>query len=84
MVTGYVSALAAGRQADAFAVGLKTGLVVGLVTAAGSACTSFVEWVADNVPQKRMGVFGVGLILVGFALQSLQYWVALLDLEPRS
>jgi hypothetical protein len=27
-----------------------------------------------------MGVFGVGLILVGFALQSVQYWVALLDI----
>jgi hypothetical protein len=25
-------------------------------------------------------VFGVGLILVGFALQSVQYWVALLDI----
>jgi hypothetical protein len=26
-----------------------------------------------------MGVFGVGLILIGFALQSIQYWVELLD-----
>jgi hypothetical protein len=31
-----------------------------------------------------MGVFGVGLILIGFALQSLQYWVALLDVKVRS
>jgi hypothetical protein len=38
-----------------------------------------VEWGADRVPEKRMGVFGVGLILTGFALQSVQYWVALLD-----
>jgi hypothetical protein len=83
-LTGYVSAYAAGRHADAFAVGLKTGLVVGVVTAGGTACTSFVEWIADNVPEKRMGVFGVGLILTGFALQSIQYWVALLDLGPRS
>jgi hypothetical protein len=26
-----------------------------------------------------MGIFGIGLILIGFALQSVQYWVALLD-----
>jgi hypothetical protein len=31
-----------------------------------------------------MGVFGVGLILIGFALQSVQYWVALLDVSIRS
>jgi hypothetical protein len=30
-----------------------------------------------------MGVFGVGLIITGFALQSLQYWVALLDVGVR-
>jgi hypothetical protein len=31
-----------------------------------------------------MGVFGVGLILIGFALQSIQYWLALLDVNIRS
>jgi hypothetical protein len=31
-----------------------------------------------------MGVFGVGLILTGFALQSVQYWVALLDVSIGS
>jgi hypothetical protein len=30
-----------------------------------------------------MGVFGVALILLGFALQSFQYWVVLLDLGVR-
>jgi hypothetical protein len=82
--TGYLSALIAHRQVDALRVGLTTGLVVGLVTALATACTSFVEWTADNVPEKRMGVFGVGLILIGFALQSAQYWVALLDVTIRS
>ena len=28
-----------------------------------------------------MGVFGIGLILCGFALQSMQYWLALLDVK---
>ena len=82
--TGYISALVAGHGADALRVGLDVGLVVGLVTIVASACTSFIEWAADHVPEKRMGVFGVALILIGFTLQSVQYWVALLDVTIRS
>jgi len=54
-----------------------------VVTAVGSACTPFIEWTADHLPEKRMGVFGIGLILIGFGLQSAQYWVALLDVSIR-
>jgi hypothetical protein len=78
-VTGYVSSLVARQPEHAIAVGLKTGLALGLVTAIAGSFTPFIEWTADHVPQKRMGVFGVGLILVGFTLQSVQYWAALLD-----
>jgi len=28
-------------------------------------------------------MFGIGLILIGFSLQSVQYWVALLDVTVR-
>jgi len=76
---GYIAALTAHQSAGALGVGVKTGLAIGVVTAIAGACTPFVEWIADHVPEKRMGVFGVGLILTGFALQSVQYWVALLD-----
>jgi hypothetical protein len=79
----YISALIAHRRADALSIGLKAGLVIGAVTAIGGSCTPFVEWIADHVPEKRMGVFGVGLILTGFALQSVQYWLALLDVAVR-
>ena len=78
---GYLSALAAQQRANALSVGVKAGLVIGVVTVIAGSCTPFVEWTADHVPAKRMGVFGVGLILIGFALQSVQYWVALLDLS---
>jgi hypothetical protein len=77
---GYLSALAAQQRANALSVGVKVGLVMGAVTAAASACVPVTEWIADHVPAKSMGVFGVGLILTGFTLQSVQYWVALLDL----
>ena len=68
-----------GHRANALSVGVKTGLVIGVVTAIAGACMPFIEWIADHVPERRMGVFGVGLILIGFALQSVQYWLALLD-----
>jgi len=82
-VTGYISALTAGQRANAMSVGLKAGLAIGAVTAIAMPFTPFVEWSADHVPEKRMGVFGVGLILVGFTLQSVQYWLALLDVSVR-
>lgn len=78
---GYLSALAGHQTANALSVGVKAGWVIGLVTAISSASMPLIEWKADRVPEKRMGVFGVGLILVGFALQSVQYWLALLDVS---
>jgi hypothetical protein len=82
-VAGYISALAANQRANSLSVGVKAGLVIGVVTVIASACTSLIEWIVDHVPEKGMGVFGVGLILIGFGLQSVQYWVALLDISVR-
>jgi len=82
-VTGYVSSLIAHEREHALAVGLKAGIGIGLVTAISSAFTPFVEWTADHMPERRMGVLGVGLFLTGFALQSVQYWLALLDIAVR-
>ena len=77
-VAGYISALVAHERSNALSLGVSAGLVIGVVTAILTASTSFIEWGVDHVPEKRMGVFGVGLILIGFTLQSVQYWVALL------
>jgi hypothetical protein len=82
-VTGYVSSLIALQPDHAIAVGLRTGLALGVVTAVIGSCTPFIEWMADHVPARRMGVIGVGLILIGFALQSIQYWLTLLDVTIR-
>jgi hypothetical protein len=80
---GYVSSLAAQHKSDAIVVGLKAGLAIGVVTAAVGFFTPFIEWTADHLPEKRMGVFGIGLILMGFTLQSAQYWAVLLDMNLR-
>lgn len=76
-IAGYASALVANERATALSVGLRTGVAMGVVTTVVISCSPFIEWTADHLPEKRMGVFGVGFILIGFALQSVQYWLAL-------
>jgi hypothetical protein len=82
-IAGYISALMGHQRARALSFGLEVGLVIGIVTALSGTCIPLVEWTADHVPAKRMGVVGVGLILIGFALQSVQYWLTLLDVSVR-
>ena len=65
-VTGYIRCLIAQQREHAIAIGLRTGLALGVVTAIIGSCTPLIEWEADHVPQKRMGVIGIGLILIGF------------------
>jgi CDP-diglyceride synthetase len=60
---------------------LRVGLVTGIVTGLGQTINPYIEYYADNLPARRMGVFGIALILCGFALQSVQYWVAVLDVK---
>jgi len=60
---------------------IRVGLVTGMVTGVGITVNPYIEYYADNLPERRLGVFGIGLILCGFALQSLQYWLALFDVR---
>lgn len=66
-------------QAWAFAI--RVGVVTGIVTGIGITFNPYIEYYADSLPERRLGAFGIGLILCGFALQSLQYWLALLDVH---
>ncbi|SRR5258706_6804430 len=66
-------------QAWSFAI--RVGLVTGLVTGIGISVNPYIEYYADNLPERSMGAFGIGLILCGFSLQSFQYWLALLDVR---
>ena len=58
-------------------------VVTGVVTAIGVTVNPYIEYYADNLPERRLGVFGIALILCGFSLQSLQYWLALFDVKLR-
>jgi hypothetical protein len=54
----------------------RLGIVTGLVTSLGMALSPHVEYYADHLPQRRMGVVGIALMFCGFTLQSVQYWLA--------
>lgn len=60
---------------------IRLGLVTGIVTALGTTFNPYIEYYADNLPERRLGAFGIALILCGFVLQSLQYWLALFDVH---
>jgi hypothetical protein len=64
-----------------WAFAIRVGMVTGIVTGIGITVTPFIEYYADNLPERRLGAYGIGLILCGFALQSLQYWLALFDMH---
>lgn len=82
-IAGVLSGLIAHQGGHVLAFGVKVGLVIGLVSAFVNFVSPYVEWWADNLPERRLGAFGVMLILAGFALQSTQYWVALLDVPVK-
>lgn len=70
------------RQVDyAWLFAVRVGLVTGIVTAIGMTFNPYIEYYADNLPERRLGAFGVGLILCGFVLLSFDHWLRLLDVH---
>jgi hypothetical protein len=65
----------------AWSFAIRVGLVTGVVTGVVQTAIPYIEYFADNLPERRLGAFGIGLILCGFTLQSLQYWLALFDVH---
>jgi hypothetical protein len=65
----------------AWSFAIRVGLVTGLVTGVGATVNPYIEYYADNLPERWLGAFGIGLILCGFALQSVQYWFTLFDVR---
>jgi branched-subunit amino acid transport protein len=70
-----------GRQALGFSVSI--GLAIGLMSAILALAVPFVEFWADNLPERRLGALGAGMVVTGFVLQSIQYWAVLLNVPVR-
>jgi hypothetical protein len=79
IATALICSVVAPRVDHPWSLAVRLGLVTGLVTAVGTTVNPFIEYYADNLPERRLGVFGIWLVLFGFVLQSFQYWVAILD-----
>jgi hypothetical protein len=56
-------------------LGLRLGLAAGVVSALISLFSPIIEWRIENLPERRLGMIGVSLILAGVVLQSIQYWL---------
>jgi hypothetical protein len=81
MVTALICSAFIHHVDHAWSFAIRVGLVIGIVTGVGATVNPYIEYYADNLPERWLGVFGIGLILCGFALQSLQYWLALFDVR---
>ncbi len=81
IVTALICSALIHHLDHAWTFAIRVGLVTGIVTGVGATINPYIEYFADNLPERRLGAFGIGLILCGFALQSLQYWLALFDVQ---
>jgi hypothetical protein len=83
-LAGVVSAAATqtlSRTALLFGVGM--GVAIGAISAVMALIVPIIERWADNLPVRRLGVFGTFLILSGFLLESVEHWVVLFDVPSR-
>jgi hypothetical protein len=80
IVTALLCSAVVQHVDNAWSFAVRLGVVTGVVTAVGTTVNPFIEYYADNLPERRLGVFGIWLVLCGFALQSFQYWMAIFDI----
>lgn len=71
-VAGIVSGAITGRS-EALLHGIQIGVVVGTLNTAITTLSPPVEWWADNLPDRALGGYGAFLVLIGSALQTVQY-----------
>jgi hypothetical protein len=81
IATALLCGFLAHRVEHIWLFAIRVGLVTGLVTGVGITVNPYIEYYANNLPERRLGAFGIALIFCGFALQSLQYWLALFDVR---
>jgi hypothetical protein len=71
-LAGAIGGAIAGRS-EAFLHGIQIGLVVGVLNTTVTLLSPLVEWWADNLPDRALGGYGAFMVLIGSALQTVQY-----------
>ena len=77
-LAGAVSGAMTGRP-EALLHGIQIGVVVGVLNTTVTILSPPVEWWADNLPDCALGGYGAFLVLIGSALQTLQYVMPLIS-----
>jgi hypothetical protein len=77
-LAGAISGAITGRP-EAFLYGIEIGLVAGALNSGVAIVSPTVEWWVDQLPDRALGGYGAVLVLVGSALQTLQYVVPLVN-----
>jgi hypothetical protein len=81
--SGVLAGLYVSPEARSIALGLRLGLAAGAVSALVSIYSPAIEWRVECLPERRLGIVGLGLIFAGMLLQSVQYWIAALGISMR-
>ncbi len=83
VIGGSVSGLLANLGSQGLKFGIQAGLTIGIVSAVLAAFIPYIEWKVDRLPVRMLGAIGAGLVVLGFVLQSVQYWVTVLDVPVK-
>ena len=78
---GVIAGVVVSAQPHQVMFGLRLGLAAGTVSALVGLFSPAIEWWIENLPERRLGILGLGLIFTGVLLQSLQYWVVVFDVH---
>ena len=83
-LAGLVSGLLTHREKrEALLFGVGAGVAIGGVSALmGIICPAVERW-ADQLPARRLGLFGACLLCLGFLLDSIENWLTLFDVPVR-
>lgn len=71
-LAGVIGGAVTGRP-EALLHGVQIGVVVGILNTTITILSPPVEWWADNLPDRVLGGYGAVLVLIGSALQTIQY-----------
>jgi len=86
VAVGFAGAAAGWIQQNgyrSFAFGIYVGFAAASVSFFVGTLSPFIEYWADNLPERRLAAIGVGVMLVGMMLQSAQYLLILAHIPVR-
>jgi hypothetical protein len=83
-VAGLVSAAVTQQQSRTTVLfGIAMGTAIGGISAVVGIVAPNIERWADSLPTRRLGIFGIALVFVGFVLESVEHWLVLFDVPVR-